>query len=86
MLQGLLDLRNAYDTNIAAYDQGNRKYDRSQSRDPADDQLVVASSDLITKQMRLDLANQADSTYYAQLDASIANEVAADTTEVGGST
>ena len=81
MLQGLLDMRNAMDTSIAPYDATVVR-DVSSRLEDADDRIVVATSDLITKQMRLELATDADTALYNQLDASIANEVGADLTEL----
>ena len=74
MLQSLLDLRNAYDASIAPFDDDTVR-GIAADIEAADDQLVVASSDLITKQMRLDLASKSDSSLYDQLDESIASEV-----------
>ena len=81
MLQSLLDLRNAYDTSIAPFDDDAVR-GIAADIESADDQLVVASSDLITKQMRLDLATKSDSSFYDQLDESIASEVGADITSL----
>ena len=81
MLQNLLDMRNAYDTSIAPFDAANVRAIAS-NIEAADDKLVVASSDLITKQMRLDMATKADSSFFNQLDESIASEVGADITNL----
>jgi len=81
MLQSILDLRNAMDTSIAPYDASVTR-DVASRMEEADDRIVVATSDLITKQMRLELAGNADSNLYNQLDESIANEVGADITEL----
>ena len=81
MLQGLLDFRNAMDTSIAPFSAANSRNVANQLEE-ADDRIVIATSDLITKQMRLELANDADTSLYNQLDQSIANEVAADITEL----
>jgi len=81
MLQNLLDLRNAFDTSIAPFNASGVRAISVQIED-ADDNLMIASSDLATKQMRLELANRSDNILYSQLDASISSEVSADTTEL----
>lgn len=81
MLQGLLDLRNSFDTNIAPFSASNVKTIVSEIED-ADDRIVIASSDLITKQMRLELASRSDEALFNQLDASISGEVGIDFTQL----
>lgn len=81
MLQGLLDLRNAFDESIAPFDKSAVNAYAANIED-ADDRLMVASSDLITKQMRLDLASRSDSNLFNQLDEAIAIEVGANITNL----
>lgn len=81
MLQGLIDLRNAFDTNIAPFQASNVRSIVSDI-EQADDRIVIASSDLITKQMRLELSSRSDKALFNQLDASIAGEVGADFTQL----
>ncbi len=81
MLQSIMDLRNAMDSSIAPYDSSNVRT-VAENIEKADDRIVVAESDLITKQMRLELATRTDRSLFSQLDESIASEVAADITEL----
>jgi flagellar hook-associated protein 3 FlgL len=81
MLQNLLSLRNSYDTGIAPFDAAVVR-SIAANIEEADDRLVVAGTDLLTKQMRLSISAESDSSYYAQLDESIATEVEADMTDL----
>jgi len=81
MLQSLLDMRNAMDTSIAPFDSAVVR-NAASNIEIADDNIVVAESDLITKQMRLEIAGKTDKALYNQLDESIAAEVGADITEL----
>jgi flagellar hook-associated protein 3 FlgL len=81
MLQNLLDLRNAYDTSIAPFDEQTVRT-VSASIEASDDELAIASSDLISKQMFLNMATESDKSRYNQLDESIASEVGADLTSL----
>ncbi|MCG8528979.1 MAG: hypothetical protein MI748_21560 [Opitutales bacterium] len=81
MLQAILDLRNVFDETIAPYDASAARTAATEI-ERADDQLVIATSDLITKQMRLDIARDSDRNFFNQLDEAIAAEVQADITEI----
>jgi flagellar hook-associated protein 3 FlgL len=81
MLQNLLNLRNAYDDSIAPFDPASVRTIAA-SIEGSDDRLVIANSDLLTKQMRMAISSRSDSVYFAQLDSSIASEVEADMTDI----
>lgn len=78
-IQHILDLRNAF---------GGPTYDDVAVKaaiadiETSDDRLVVATTDLSLKQLRLETAKKADTALFNQLDGSIAGEVGIDLAEV----
>ncbi len=79
-IQAILDLRNSFDS-TAGFD-ASTVASASANLESAEDQLLIASTDLATKSLRLDIAAQSDSQLFNQLDEAIALEVGADITDV----